>query len=415
MLTSERAVQAARAPDGERVPFRIGPNTPGLELRVSGPVKSWSLRYRLKGGTQRRVTIGSYPAVSLAAARIRTKEIAAAAARPAEDQRKREEERKAASRPKTVGNLLDEYVERHCKHEQRKWHMTERLFEMHVKPTLRKKPLIELRRADLVELLDDLQNEKGLRAQVNRVRSQVLAALNWAVEHEYLDTNPAAAIKKRKIETSRDRVLSGSELRAILRWADAHATDAHPADALSDPSRSLVKAWVLTAQRRDEVRCLNWSEVDLGRVIWTLPAARNKGKRDHEIPLTPPVVKLLGEPRPGESVFTVNREKPYAGQRRLKEILDRESGVTGWTFHDFRRTAATGMAALGVGQDVIDRVLGHSNGTLAGTYNRHDYAAAKRQALSIWADHVAAIAAGGPAAWDEVRQHPSSRTMPLEL
>jgi hypothetical protein len=47
--------------------------------------------------------------------------------------------------------------------------------------------------------------------------------------------------------------------------------------------------------------------------------------------------------------------------------------VTGWTFHDLRRTASTGMAALHVAQDVIDRVLNHAKGTLAGTYNRFDY------------------------------------------
>jgi len=104
-----------------------------------------------------------------------------------------------------VGDLLDEYVERYCKPNQRKWGLASRMFDSHVKPTLGRKPLAELRRADIVELLDDLQNKKGLRAQVNRVRSEVLAALNWGIEREYLDTNPAAAIKRRKIEVPRDR------------------------------------------------------------------------------------------------------------------------------------------------------------------------------------------------------------------
>jgi integrase len=226
-----------------------------------------------------------------------------------------------------------------------------------------------------------LQNEKGLRAQVNRVRSQVVAALNWAVEREYLDANPAAAVKKRKIEASRDRVLSNDELRAI--WAAA--------DALSEPSRSLVKAWILTGQRRDEVRCMQWSEVDLGRALWTLPAARNKGKRDHEVPLSAAIVGLLGKPRPGRPVFTTDGHKPYAGQKRLKAILDRKSCVTAWTFHDFRRTASTGMAALHIPQDTIDRVLNHAKGTIAGTYNRHEYLDEKRRALEAWAERVAFI------------------------
>ena len=95
--------------------------------------------------------------------------------------------------------------------------------------------------------------------------------------------------------------------------------------------------------------------------------------------------------RIGEPVFTTDGKKPYAGQKRLKAILDRESGVIGWTFHDLRRTASTGMAALHVAQDTIDRVLNHAKGTLAGVYNRHEYLDQKRRALEAWAERVAFI------------------------
>jgi integrase len=361
----------------------------GLELRVSADGgKSWSIRYRPKGADaeRKRETYGTYPAVDLAAARRRAKDIAAAAARgvdlPAQEVREREEKRRAEARPQTVAALLDEYVVSYCRANQRKWTLTERMFDAHVKPAIGNIALIELRRADVVELLDDLQNGKGLRAQVNRVRSQILAALNWAVEREYLDLNPAAAVKKRKIETSRDRVLHDDELRSI--WCAA--------DALPDPSRSLVKALVLTGQRRDEVRLMDWSEVDLTRAVWTLPAARNKGKRDHQIPLAPAMLALLqGLRLTGKPVFTVDGVRPYGGQKRLKAILDREAGVTGWTFHDIRRTVSTGMAALHVPQDTIDRVLNHAKGALAGTYNRHQYLNEKRAALEAWAERVAFV------------------------
>ena len=383
---TDRFIESVTPPASGRAVY-IDDNAPGLELRVSSDGrKAWSIRYRSKGGERRRATYGTYPAVRLAAARQRAKDIGAAAARgidlPAVEKREREAESRAAGCPQTVGALLDEYVERYCKPNQRKWKLTERMFDAHVKLAIGKLQLGELRRADIVELLDDLQNEKGFRAQVNRVRSAVVAALNWAVEREYLDVNPAAVVKKRKIEASRDRVLSDDELRAIWRAADG----------LTDPSRSLVKAWILTGQRRDEVRCMTWSEIDLSRAVWTLPAARNKGKRDHEIPLVPAMLVLLKElRRRGAPVFTSDGTKPYAGQKRLKAILDRESGVTGWTFHDFRRTASTGMAALHAPQDTIDRVLNHARGTLAGTYNRHDYLDQKRRALEAWAEHVAFI------------------------
>jgi integrase len=131
--------------------------------------------------------------------------------------------------------------------------------------------------------------------------------------------------------------------------------------------------------------------VDPARALWTLPAARNKGKRDHEIPLSPAMVKLLGNPRSGRPVFSTDGQKPYAGQKRLRAILDRETGVAGWTFHDLRRTASTGMAALHIPQDTIDRVLNHAKGVLAGTYNRYEYLDEKRRALEAWAERVAFI------------------------
>lgn len=367
------------------------PKAPGLTLRVTSTgAKSWSVRYSPKGQRQRRVSIGTYPAMRLAKARERALAIEAAAREgrdlPADEAREADERRKAAARPATVGLLVGEYVERHCMPNQRRWQLSKRAFEMHVIPKLGEKPLSELRRADIVELLDDLQNEKGLRAQVNRVRSHLIAAFNWGIEREYLDTNPAAAIKKRRIEASRSRILSHDELRAIW-WA---------ADALTDPSRALVKAWILTGQRRDEVRCMPWSELDLKAGVWTLPPERNKGKREHEVPLSPAMLELLdGLLRLGDFVFTTDGKRPYAGQKRLKEILDRESGVTGWTFHDFRRTASTGMAALNISQDVIDRVLNHAKQSLAGTYNRHAYLEEKRRALNAWADHVAFIVSEG--------------------
>jgi integrase len=385
---TDRYLQTVKAPASGRVEAH-DTEAPGLVLRVTpNGVKSWAIRYRAKGGAQRRSTFGTYPAISLADARSRAKDIAAAARGidlPRQEDEAAEEQRKADDRPATVAGLLDRYVTDYCKPSQRRWQMTERLFTMHVKPAIGDIRLVELRRGDLVELLDDLQNEKGFRAQVNRVRSQIIAALNWAIEREYLDTNPAAAIKKRKVEASRDRVLSNDELGAIWRAADA----------LSEPSRSLVKAWILTGQRRDEVRCMVWREVALSRAVWTLPAARNKGKRDHEIPLSPAMLALIGElPRLGDPVFTTNGRKPYGGQKRLKAILDRASGVTGWTFHDFRRTASTGMAALRVPQDTIDRVLNHAKGTLAGTYNRHLYLDEKRWALEAWAEHIASVIRG---------------------
>ena len=203
----------------------VDADAPGLVMRVTAKgAKSWAIRYRPKGGGQQRASYGAYPAVKLADARQRARDIAAAAAKGSICRRPRN-----ASATNSEGATAGRKRSAICSMNtssataspiSARWNLTDRMFEAHVKPVIGKVPLGDLRRGDIVELLDDLQNEKGFGAQVNRVRSQILAALNWAVEREYKDVNPAAAVKKRKIEASRDRVLNDDELRAIWRAAD---------------------------------------------------------------------------------------------------------------------------------------------------------------------------------------------------
>lgn len=369
-------------------------NTQGLTLRVtSNGVKSWSIQYRPKGQPQRKLTYGSYPAVTLADARARAKAITAAAAVgrdlvEEEAQARADEDAAKAlalASARTVRTVVKEYITQHCKVTQRRWVLVEALFDQHVLPTLGDKQLTELRRADVLDLLDDLQHKKGLKTMVNRVHTNLKACLNWAVEREYIDANPAGVLKKRVKEVARDRTLSDAELKAV--WGAA--------DALTDPSRGLIKLLILTGQRRDECRCAVWSEIDLEEKLWVLPRERTKNKREHAVPLSDEVVDLLKAlPRLGEKyVFTTDGKKPYAGQKRLKEIIDRESGVTGWTLHDLRRTAASGMAGLRISHDVIGKVLNHAKSDVTAKYNRYDYLEEKRAALAAWARHVLSVVA----------------------
>lgn len=386
---TDRSVQSVKPPATGRI--EIGDTVAsGLFLRVtSAGVKSWCVRYCPKGGKQSRATIGTYPLISLSDARTRAKDVSSHAAKGIDLLAQEEAERKAAQAAEDIANrtlrvVVAEYIEKYCKVSQRRWKLTERMFAAHVFPKLGDKPVAELRRADVIELLDELQHKGGLTAQVNRIHAQIKAALNFAAEREYIEANPAAVVKKQyKGETPRERVLSDDELKAIWRAADA----------LTDPSRAFVKMMILTGQRRDEIRCLPWSEIDLENKLWTLPASRNKGKREHVVPLSSEAVALLeGQNSEAAFVFSVTGEKPYAGQKRLKEILDRESKVKGWTFHDIRRTVASGMAELHISHDAIGRVLNHAKGDVtAKHYNKYQYLPEMRTALEAWAGRVGFI------------------------
>jgi integrase len=103
----------------------------------------------------------------------------------------------------------------------------------------------------------------------------------------------------------------------------------------------------------------------------------------------------------GDHVFTAgDGAKPYANVIKPKKRIERESGVKGWTLHDLRRTAASGMGDLGIAGETIARVLNHAEGQIAGItarYNRADQTDAKRRALEAWARHVSALTMGASA------------------
>jgi integrase len=397
---NDRFLRTYKLPDGQGRAEFTDTEARGLTWRVTAKTskspngqRAWFVRYRPKGADQRRAYIGSYSptdpksSTSLEKARARALEIVAAAKQGrdliADEERKRREE---AARARTVGAVIAEYVTEQCKPPRRKWKQTKRLLEMHVVPHIGEKRLVDLHRTDINQLMTKLASA-DLRAQVNRARSAISAVLNWAIEEKgYLELNPASATKRRKdLESPRGRVLSTEELWAIWRAADQ----------LANPSRALVKVLMLTGQRRDEIRRLSHAERVRGSATdWLIPATRMKGRRDHIVPMPPAAVEIINAlPRLGPFLFTVSGKKPYGGQKRLKAIVDEKSGVTGWTFHDLRRTASSGMAKLGISQDVIDAVLAHAKGKLARVYNVHDYLEEKRAALSAWAERVADVVA----------------------
>jgi integrase len=385
---TDRFLATVRPPESGRTEI-TDTEAPGLVFRMtSGGVRSWAIRYRPKGGVQRRTTYGAYPSITLVEARQRARDVDAAASRGIDLPKKEADDGRAAEAAgRTLAALTREFVDGYCKANQRRWRMTERLLEAHVVPALGDKAAVAIERSHVAELLDDLRNKKGLAAQVNRVRSQLHLMFSWAAERGYVAHNPVATIKRRRIERPRERVLSHDELRAI--WTAAAALPA--------PSGPLVRAWILTGTRRDEMRCAKWSEVDLDHAAMTLPASRNKGKRDFELPLSPAMVELLrAQPRDGRRyVFSLDGKRPYAGTRRLKEIINRAAKVEGWVFHDLRRTVRSGLAEIGIAEEIAERVLNHAQRGIDRVYNRHAYAEEKRTALNAWADRVAFLVSQG--------------------
>jgi integrase len=132
-----------------------------------------------------------------------------------------------------------------------------------------------------------------------------------------------------------------------------------------------------------------------------LPAARSKNKRPHQLPIMPAMAAIIETvPRRAtrEFLFGVHAPTGFMGWDSGKRALDARSGVTDWTVHDLRRTAATKMADIGVAPHIIETILNHQSGHKrgpAGIYNRSRYEREVRSALALWHDRIRTIVAGG--------------------
>ena len=183
---------------------------------------------------------------------------------------------------------------------------------------------------------------------------------------------------------------------------------------MSDQVRLSLKLMLVTAQRRDEVVCASWAELDLAERGWEIPGSRTKNGRAHRVPLSPLAVGLLDEirekssdskwlfpsPRGGKSIT------PAAVSHAVGNNLE-AIGVAGITPHDLRRSAASHMTELGVSRLVVSKILNHTDSSVTGVYDRYEYGPEKRHALEAWGGRLQEIISGKAAQGNVVALRPA--------
>jgi len=373
-----------------------------LVVQPSGQ-KSWAVRYR-HGGRPRKFTVGAFPGIDLKSAR----DLGAKTLRAAAEGRDPGQEKVQArsSKADSVDSVLAQFIERHCKRSNRPRTVqeTERLLRLHVLPRWRGRMVHDITRRDVLDALDRVVDD-GKPIAANRVLSAVRKFFNWCVERDIIPFSPCAGVKPPTAERSRDRVMSDSELKSI--W--------HAADIVGGPFGVLVNLLVLTGQRRDEVAQMQWAELDLKARLWKLGPERVKNNQQHEVPLADPVIAILKSvPRIQGSpyVLTTNGKSPASGYAKGKRRVDAllPADVAPWRLHDLRRTAASGMARIGVNLPTIEKILNHRSGSFAGivgVYQRHSFAHEKRDALDAWGRFVTDLVNGKTA--DNVFDHAATQ------
>lgn len=414
---TELVVRKLKPRPGKRLEYADGA-TPGLVLRVTEHgVKSWSVLYRIFGkgapgrngqptkGRQERYTIGPYPAFDLVGARAKALEVIRIASEgrdPAAQRREQavnghplrageQAQMPAPTDNRTIGWAIEEFGkgDHTATADQRK-----RQLELHVKPTWRDKSLSAISRADVHSLLDGLRKDKGTDA-ARRARKHLSALFNWAVDRDYIETSPAAGLRRKDLRyVPRERALGDTELRVV--W--------HAADTLGYPFGPMYQLLILTGQRLEEIAAAKRSWLDKKRSLIEVPADSYKSRRQHIIPLSQAAMRIIESlPVWGAESFlfsSTGGETHVTGYTAAKERLDKAvlrlmrehdesaAALPHWTVHDFRRTVKTKLAELEVPKEIRDRVLGHAKVGMDKTYDKHDYLKEKRAALDRWARRI---------------------------
>jgi integrase len=297
-----------------------------------------------------------------------------------------------ASKPAsaTVRDVAEQWLDRHVrKNGFRTARESARIVNKYIVPTIGDRPIADVRRIDMAQLLDHVEDENGA-PMADGVLKTYRAISRWFQQrnesyHPPLTTGMA---RVQKGEGRRKRVLSDDEIRKV--W---HAGAASHAGMMYG---AFVKLALLTAQRREKLRDLQWGDIQDG--VWTIRTAKREKGNPGRLKLPQMALdvinarpRFIGNPyvfagRNGGAAATL-----FSGT--YKTDFDKACGVTDWRLHDLRRTARSLMARAGVQTEIAERILGHAQGELIEIYNRHDYENEMAVALEGLADLIKQIAA----------------------
>jgi integrase len=391
MKLDAKTVSALALPAGKADVIHFDSALPGfgyrLRLGAGGLLlKSWIVQYKRAGAT-RRLLLGSANVLGAEQARTMARKALGKVANNEDPQAERAERRDKDKL--SLKSMIDEYL-LHKRGQVGERQFIEIQRYLSTGPYLRplfSMPVDKVGRKDVAARLVVITREHSATV-ASRTRAALSAFFTWAMQSGIAEANPIIGTLVPKEGAARERVLSDVELASIWKACQ------------DDAYGKIIKLLILLGSRRGEVGGMCWSEIDLDRATWTLPAARSKNGKAHVLPLMGTALAIIaGVPRmvSRDSLFG-ERATGFTSWARNKPELDKRSDVSGWTVHDIRRSVATRMADIGIAPHIIEEILNHVSGHKAGVsgvYNRSSYGREVRNALALWEDHLRTIIEDG--------------------
>jgi len=379
-----------------------------LEVFPNGS-KLWRFKYSF-AGKEKRMALGAWPDVNLQQARHKRDELRVRIANgedPAHT-RKRAKATAKISAANTFESIAREYIDEKMVGEGRAEGtlLKARWFLDLLKPAIGNMPISDVDPQMMLAPLKKLE-ARGNRETAKKCRSFASRVFRYGAATGRCTTDPTAILKGALLTPQARHyaaILEPEKLGKLLRAIDDF-----------DGSMAVKFALQITPHvfvRPGELRHAEWSEFDLDKATWTVPAGKMKARRTHVVPLSRQVLELLQQLKDATSdrVRGYLFASLYTPRRPMSENTINASlrrmgfGTDEMTAHGFRSTASTILNESGLWHpDAIERALAHGDSNaIRGTYNRGNYWDERVRMTQWWSDYLDKLRAGGtmvPEGW----------------
>jgi integrase len=378
----------------------------GLYLYVTKAGKYWRMNYRI-AGKQKTLSLGIYPAVSLASARKgrdRAKELLAQRVDPSTEKQEAKQAQKfaAANTYETVAREFHSlkastWSEAHAG----KWL---RMSELYLFPVIGRSSIQTLKAKHVLEALRKVE-AKGILSTAQDLQQMAGQVFRYAVQTGRIEHNPVPDLKgalKPHVARNFAAIIDPISVGGLLRAIDGYTGQPTTVAAL--------KLAALFFQRPGNIRAMEWDWVNLDQAMLTVPAADMKRSitlkvngKPHLIPLATQAIEILTALRPltghGRYVFPGARSsaRPMS-ENTLNAALRRlDYGSDDHVAHGFRAMARTMLAERihGIDPGMVEAQLGHGkSGPLGSAYDRAEYMEQRRSMMQTWANYLEKLKVG---------------------
>jgi integrase len=378
----------------------------GLYLHMTRAGKYWRMNYRM-AGKQKTLSLGIYPAVSLALARKgrdSAKELLAQGIDPSIEKREARQAQKiaAANTYETVAREFHNiksgnWSEAHAG----KWL---RMNELYLFPVIGRAPIQTLKAKHVLDALRKVE-AKGILSTAQDLQQIAGQVFRYAVQTSRIEHNPVPDLKgalKPHVAKNFAAVVDPIAVGGLLRAIDGY---------LGQPTTlAALKLSALFFQRPGNIRAMEWDWINLEQAMLTVPAAEMKRSisqkingKPHLIPLAKQAVEILSALRPltghGRYVFPGARSsaRPMSDNTLNAALRRLDYGTDDHVAHGFRAMARTMLAERihGIDPGMVEAQLGHGkNGPLGSAYDRAEYMEQRRSMMQTWADYLEKLKVG---------------------